>query len=378
MTRRSWAVDVALATVVGVLGQLEAWTGFGSTHRQGPLWVQALLYAVTALLLVGRRRRPLGVLAAMCVVSVVEFAAVGSPEGNAVVLAPLIVTFTAAHLLPWRRSWLALALMAVLHAAWAALDPLNPTLAGWLGAWVWFSLSVIAWLGGALVRTTTLNREQRRVNLAQRESQAVAEERNRIARELHDVLGHSVSVMTVQASAVRRRLLPGQVTEREALESVESTGREALAEMRRLVSVLRGDEEAELRPQPRLAEADRLADQFRAAGLPVSLVVTGPVGELPPGPDLTAYRVVQEGLTNTLRHAREPRRAEVRVDVRPDRVDLAVRDDGRPGQVDGERAHGTGLRGLRERLAAYGGSMRAGPCPDGGFELVATLPLERS
>ncbi|WP_161965105.1 sensor histidine kinase [Ornithinimicrobium cerasi] len=378
MSRRSWALDVALATAVLVLGQLEAWTGLGASHRQGPEWAQALLYAVTALLLLGRRWRPLGMLSAMVVVSVVEFALVGAPEGNAVVLAPAIAIWTAARLLPWRRSWIALALATVLHASWASLDPVNSTLVEWAASWVWFSPVLVVWLAGALVRTTGLNREQRRVNLVQRETQAVAEERNRIARELHDVLGHSVSVMTVQASAVRRRLLPGQDTEREALESVESTGREALAEMRRLVSVLRGDEEADLRPQPRLAEADRLADQFRAAGLPVSLVVTGPVGELPPGPDLTAYRVVQEGLTNTLRHAREPRRAEVTVDVRPDRVDLAVRDDGRPGQVDGERTHGTGLRGLRERLTAYGGSLRAGPCPGGGFELVATLPLERS
>lgn len=377
MTRRSWAFDVALAAVVGLLGQLEAWTGLGESHRQGPLWVQALLYAVTAALLVGRRWRPLTVLTAMVAVSIVEFAAVGSPQGNAVALAPVIATYTTARQLPWRRAWLALAVMAVLQTAWATLAPGDPTLADWLASWVWFSPVVIAWLTGALVRVAGLNREQRRVNADQRERQAVAEERNRIARELHDVLGHSVSVMTVQASAVRRRLLPGQEAEREALESVEATGREALAEMRRLVSVLRGDDEVELRPQPGLAEAEHLAEQFRAAGLPVTLSVTGPVRELAPGPDLTAYRVVQEGLTNALRHAQEPRCAEVTVEVRPDRVDVAVRDDGRPGRAD-EVGGGTGLRGIRERLAAYGGSMTAGPRRGGGFELVATLPLERS
>jgi signal transduction histidine kinase len=215
VTRRSWAFDVALAAVVGLLGQLEAWTGLGETHRQGPLWVQALLYAVTATLLVGRRWRPLTVLIAMVAVSVVEFAAAGSPQGNAVVLAPLIATYTAARQLPWRRSWLALALMAVLQAAWATLDPENSTLAGWYGSWVWFSPAVIAWLTGALVRVAGLNREQRRVNAEQRERQVVAEERTRIARELHDVVGHSVSLMTVQTSAVRRRLLPEQAAERE-------------------------------------------------------------------------------------------------------------------------------------------------------------------
>lgn len=379
MTRRSWAFDVALAAVVGLLGQLEAWTGLGETHRQGPLWVQALLYAVTATLLVGRRWRPLTVLIAMVAVSVVEFAAAGSPQGNAVVLAPLIATYTAARQLPWRRSWLALALMAVLQAAWATLDPENSTLAGWYGSWVWFSPAVIAWLTGALVRVAGLNREQRRVNAEQRERQAVAEERTRIARELHDVVGHSVSLMTVQTSAVRRRLLPEQAAEREALESVEETGREALAEMRRMVTVLREDAPVELEPQPRLAQADRLADHFRAAGLPVALTVRGPVDDLPAGADLTAYRVVQEGLTNALRHAQGATRAEVTVDVQPGRVDLVVQDDGRPvtarSRSDGESA-GTGLRGVRERVAVYGGSMSAGPRAGGGFELLATLPLE--
>ena len=239
VSRRSWAFDIAVAAVVGVLGQLEAWWGIGSTHRQGPLWVQSLLYAVTALLLVGRRVAPLRVLSAMVAVSLVEFVAVGSPEGFGVSLAPVIATYTVGNQLPWRRSWVALVLSAVVWGAWAALDPLNSTWTGRVSSLVWLAPSIIAWLLGALVRLSRLNVEQRRVNREQRASQAVAEERNRIARELHDVVGHSVSVMTVQASAVRRRLTTEQAVERQALEAVEATGREALAEMRRMVGMLR-------------------------------------------------------------------------------------------------------------------------------------------
>jgi signal transduction histidine kinase len=205
----------------------------------------------------------------------------------------------------------------------------------------------------------------------------VAEERNRIARELHDVIGHSVSVMTVQASAVRRRLTADQVAERQALEAVESVGREALGEMRRMVGVLRQDgEAADLEPPPGLDQLERLADKFRASGLPVQLSVTGAALPLAPGLDLTAYRLVQEGLTNTLRHARGPRAAQVDVDYAPGRLELAVRDDGQVSAGDPPSEAGHGLLGMRERVAVYGGSLVARVRPEGGFELVATLPVE--
>jgi signal transduction histidine kinase len=239
VSRSNWAFDIALAGLVGVLGQLEVWWGVGSSHRQGPLWVQSLLYAATALLLVGRRVRPLACLTAMVVVSVVQFVAVGSPEGFSVSVALLIATYTVGNRLEWRRSWIALALSVVVWVTWAAFDPTNETFAERASSLVWLTRAIIAWLVGALVWVTRLNAEQRRVNREQRASQAVAEERNWIARELHDVIGHSVSVMTVQASAVRRRLTPDQAVERQALETVEAVGREALAEMRRMVGVLR-------------------------------------------------------------------------------------------------------------------------------------------
>ncbi|WP_344131796.1 sensor histidine kinase [Pedococcus bigeumensis] len=380
MTRRNVAFDITVAMVVGVLGQLEAWWGFTSTHRQGPLWAQALLYAVTAVLLAGRRVNPLACQAAILVASTVEFAMVGAPEGNGVMLPMLIATYTVGRWLPSRRTWWGLVVAAAFWASWSSLDPAgeHATLRERLLTLVWLSPTVIALLVGAVVRLTALNTEQRRANRRALASQAVAEERNRIARELHDVIGHSVSVMTVQASAVRRRLTPEQAAERQALETVEAVGREALAEMRRMVGVLRqAGDETQLEPPPGLDQLDRLADKFRTAGLPVDLQVNGPVQALAPGLDLTAYRLVQEGLTNTLRHARSPRSAAVVIDYGAERIQLAVRDDGQPttGATHSPEA-GSGLLGMRERVAVYGGSLVARVRPEGGFELVATLPLE--
>jgi len=202
---------------------------------------------------------------------------------------------------------------------------------------------------------------------------AVAEERARIARELHDVVGHSVSVMTVQAAAARRLLLPEQERERQALLVVEQTGREALAEMRRLVGVLRRPEEAPaLAPQPSLGHVDKLVAQARDAGLPVELHVQGTPVPLSAGIDLTAYRLVQEGLTNAVKHAKAEH-AEVLVRYSDGHVEITVSDDGRGGG-NGEGG-GHGLVGMRERVSVYGGELRAGPRPEGGFALHARLPV---
>jgi signal transduction histidine kinase len=382
VTRRNWVFDISLATVVGALGQLEAWWGISSTHRQGPVWAQALLYAVTAVLLAFRRVRPLTCQGAILVVSAAEFAAFGSPEGNGVALPSAIAAYTVARRLDLRRSWWGLLIVCAYWVFWSTFDPMNAgaTESERLLTLFWLSPFVIAWLSGTLVRLTLQNREQRRINTAQRATQAVSEERNRIARELHDVIGHSVSVMTVQTAAVRRRLTPEQTVEREALETVESVGREALAEMRRIVGVLRqagDDPDPDLEPPPGLDQLDRLAEKFRTAGLPVTVEVTGASRELAPGLDLTAYRLVQEGLTNTLRHARDAHAVRVEIDYRDSELELAVRDDGLPSDAPGSAAHASnGLLGMRERVAVYGGSLEARPRPEGGFELVATLPLE--
>jgi signal transduction histidine kinase len=202
---------------------------------------------------------------------------------------------------------------------------------------------------------------------------AVAEERARIARELHDVVGHSVSVMTVQASGVRRLLRPDQQREREALLIVERTGREALAEMRRMVGVLRRPEEGPtLAPQPSLEHLEKLVEHAREAGLPVELRVEGEAVQLPVGVDLTAYRLVQEGLTNAVKHA-QATQAEVLVHYSDGQIEIVVSDDGRGiGSDDGG---GHGLVGMRERVSVYGGELDAGPRAGGGYRLRARLPL---
>jgi signal transduction histidine kinase len=380
MTRRNWAFDIAIALVVASLGVLETFWGVGATHRQGPEWAEAFLYVSTGLLLALRRVSPLGCLAAILVVSTAEFAVFGSPEGQGIAFPGIIAAYTVGRRVEPRRSWWGLVLVVALWASWAVFDPMNKLLPNRAMSLIWLSPYVIAWLVGALARATTQVAEQRRLAREQRASRAVAEERNRIARELHDVIGHSVSVMTVQASAVRRRLTPDQAVERQALETVEAVGREALAEMRRMVGVLRrdGDHAGDREPPPGLSELPRLVTKFRDAGLPVVLTVTGEPRPLPPGLDLTAYRLVQEGLTNTLRHALSPTRAEVSIDYRDDHLELAVRDDGRTVGAgrDGQVQEGHGLLGMRERVSVYGGDLTAGPRPAAGFELVATLPLE--
>ncbi len=370
-------MDAALAALVLVLGQLEAWLGVGATHRQGPHWVEALLYAVTALLLVVRRRAPLLCLVAIVVTSVVEFGAVGSPEGEGVMLPALLAAYAVGRHEPRRRSWYALPLVVVLWVAWVGFDPVNQWQKNALLSVVWLTPWVIAWLIGALVRSTAVAADHRRIAREQRASRAVAEERNRIARELHDVIGHSVSVMTVHAAAVRRRLTPDQAVEREALQSVEAVGREALREMRRMVGVLRqGGEQADREPPPGLHQLEELVDKFRGAGLPVDLIVTGEVRTLPAGLDLATYRLVQEGLTNALQHADSPRTVKVSIAYVSDSLELAVRDDGHPLAVRPEAGHG--LLGLSERLHIYGGRLVARPRDQGGFELIATLPLEHA
>jgi signal transduction histidine kinase len=202
---------------------------------------------------------------------------------------------------------------------------------------------------------------------------AVAEERQRIARELHDVIAHSVSVMTVQAGAVRRLLRPEQEKEREALQAVESTGRQALTEMRRLVGLLREQGTMpEFSPQPGLGTIDSLLDGVRAAGLPVELEVAGAPHELPPGVDLAAYRVVQEALTNALKYA-GPAHAWVEVAWGDDQLELTIANDGRSD--DGATGGGQGLDGMRERVSLYGGEIASGPREGGGYVVRARLPI---
>ena len=188
------------------------------------------------------------------------------------------------------------------------------------------------------------------------------------------MVAHSVSVMVLQVGAVRHRMPESQVDNRDALQAVEQAGRTALTEMRRLLGALRQDgEQAELMPRPGLADLGKLVDDVRITGLAVRLTVHGEPVELPPGLDLSAYRIVQEAPTNVLKHA-QARRADVDVRFHPTELELEVHDDGRgPGAQDGL---GHGLVGIGERVKIYGGDMSAGRHPSGGFVVRASLPLD--
>jgi signal transduction histidine kinase len=238
----------------------------------------------------------------------------------------------------------------------------------------------VAWAAGLAVRTRVEQAEVATSHATRAEQErdaatrvAVAEERVRIARELHDIVAHAVSVMVLQVGAVRHQLPEAMTEDRDALMAVEHAGRGALAEMRRLLNVMRRDGDGiGLAPQPGLDGLDSLVKEIGRAGLPVELHLDGERFPLPPGVDLSAYRIVQEGLTNALKHARASH-ADVTVRYSPTEVGIEVRDDGigaRPS--DG---HGHGLIGIRERVKLYGGEMTAGTTNGGGFTLSTRLPL---
>jgi signal transduction histidine kinase len=222
---------------------------------------------------------------------------------------------------------------------------------------------------------------QRQRAEAERSRQAVREERVRIARELHDVVAHSLGVVTVQAGVGRRIGAAAPAEALRALRAVEVTGRSALEELRRILGLLRDDDaqRPSLAPAPGIGDLAELAEVVRAAGTPVSLAVTGDVAALPPAAGLTVYRIIQEALTNVVKHAGGAAAA-VRVAAGPDGVRIAVRNDGcphAPGPVlaDPAVAGQHGIVGMRERAAAFGGTLDAGPRPGGGFQVTAFLPV---
>lgn len=239
----------------------------------------------------------------------------------------------------------------------------------------------VSWLAGFAVRERAEEAEAAKTRAAEAERDrdlasriAVAEERARIARELHDVVAHAVSVMVLQVGAVRHKLPASLSEDADALQGVERTGRAALAEMRRLLGAMRREgDDLELGPQPGLDNLDALFDTVGRAGLPVELHVEGDRFPLPRAVDLSAYRIVQEGLTNALKHAGASR-ADVTLAYAASDLSIEVRDDGRGGGASDGPGHG--LVGIRERVTIYGGEMSAGAEADGGYALRARLPLE--
>ncbi len=251
-----------------------------------------------------------------------------------------------------------------------------------VGEFLFAALLVAApWAAGASLRArirAAVEAESRAKHAEEEQERhaaaAVTDERARIARELHDVVAHSVSVMVMQAGALRRMLPPDQPRQLGVAETVERTGRAALVEMRRMLGLLRaGAEPVPLAPQPGLARIDELVESTQAASVPVELTVEEPPGSLPPGLDVCVYRIVQESLTNVIKHA-GPATARVAVRFPHNGIELEIVDDGRGGPMANGNGHG--LIGMRERVALFGGQLQAGPGAAGGFAVRALLPLE--
>ncbi|HLX19526.1 MAG TPA: sensor histidine kinase [Gaiellaceae bacterium] len=261
-------------------------------------------------------------------------------------------------------------------AAYVTVLNLLPLAAGWGKPNSVAPFGIVTLVVMLLVRRVLGDRD-RRLRLAERERdvaarEAVVEERARIARELHDAIAHNVSMMVVQAGAERRTLAEESPT-REVLETVENIGRSALNEMRRLVGMLRSDESEPLAPQPGLGDVPTLVTQVREAGLPVELRIDGDQRELPVGLELSAYRIVQEALTNALKHAGDAH-ATVRISYGVDSLQLEIVDNGAGEQTE-LTGGGHGLVGMRERVALYGGRFEADRPATGGFAVRVLLPI---
>lgn len=357
-------IDWALAVLFTVTTQQAIWVAHdGAGHHLG---ASALALAITMPVAV-RRRWPTLVGTAVPVLSAVDnFAFNGTSIGY-----PLATFFALYALAVWsttRRfiAGLATVVVAVLVAAIPA-----GTVAG---SAEYLAVVVVVML---FVRRVVGDRE-RRATLAERERdvaarEAVLDERARIARELHDAIAHNVSMMVLQAGAERRVLNGQDGSTREVLEGIERSGRSALTEMRRLVGMLRSDRSEPLAPQPGIHDLPILIRQLSEAGLPVELAVDGSPPGLPVGIELSAYRIVQEALTNVLKHAGDSH-ATVRVRYTSDSLELEIIDDGR-GRGDATMSGGHGLVGMRERVALYGGRFEARRREEGGYLVRALLPL---
>jgi signal transduction histidine kinase len=368
---RSTLADVLLAAGLAVLGvaQLAAAGHLG--------WEATVGVVGLALPLALRRRLPLIALAGfMAGLAVLVGSGHDADPSAAVPIAGLIALYSVGAYAQGRSAWAGVA--GVLAIVWIAVGADSDGRS--LGNFLFFGIGITGpWAAGVALRRRRTSERRLEARAAQLEHErdetariAVAEERQRIARELHDVVAHSVSVIVLQARGGRRVLETEPAQALEAFDSIEETGREALAEMRRLLGLLRRtDEELALAPRASMRRLDALVEQVRQAGLTVDLHVDGDTSRLPPGVDLSSYRIVQEALTNTLRHA-GPARAQVAIRCANGHVEIEVCDDGAGPAAS---AGGHGLDGIRERVNLYGGELRTGPRQGGGYEVFARLPL---
>jgi signal transduction histidine kinase len=367
------SLAVAMAGVTIWLGFDYDVAGFRAFDRQA-----VLLTCLASLPLTLRRSAPMPVLLVSCSAAAWFFAERYMPGFN--VVGPLLALYTVVASRPLRTAVIGAVLTAatIFHSGLAAGGNSVPTAA----AQALVATASACVFGAGARRLADRNRrllelsERLRQEREERARLAVLAERVSIARELHDVIAHHMSVISVQAGVARYLLPPGPAAVGDALDTIAAAGHEAMAEMRRMLAVLRtvtAREEADGAPAPGLARLDDLVERVRAAGVPVEVTVAGPVVALPPGADLCAYRMVQESLTNVLKHAGSARTT-VALDYRPGALVVRVSDDG-PGVAPSLAGPAHGLAGMRERALLYGGTLSAGAAPDGGFAVTLTMPV---
>jgi signal transduction histidine kinase len=376
--RRSLAFDVALALLAVGVGLVEIGDEPGVSA--------VLLTVVGGGALALRRLAPLVVLATTLVAAtaMVAIDAESSDPIEAAGLTVLIAVYTVGAMCERRVSLTALvpaaAVVAVLSASTADVEGRETSALG--GAIIATALTVGIWGLGAYAQTRRhyLRELEERAVQAEREREqlariAVHEERASIARELHDIVAHSVSVMLVGVRGARDVLRTTPAVADDTLVRVERSGDQSLAELRRILALLRDPEhDAESRPQPSLADLDELVADYRAAGLPVRLETTGEPQPLPGGVELSVYRIVQEALTNVLKHS-DPTNVTVTLSFRDSAVELEVVDDGTRAEP-GATTTGQGIIGMRERIVLLGGELETGRRVGGGFRVAAWLPVE--
>jgi signal transduction histidine kinase len=371
--RRPPRIDFVIAGVLLAWALLEALVNDGP----GPRWLRVLVALAFTVPLVWRRRYPVAVMAAIAATVIAVALVADKPEPGAMPFPSLLIaTFSVAlhvRALPVAVAAGAIPIATMLFTVFTNYySGDGPTPADVL---ILAFLIIGAWTAGRVVRHRAEQAVAAEATSGERAREAVSAERVRIARELHDVVAHSVSIIAVQAGAAEELVERDPSQARQHMAAVRRTAREALVEMRRLLGVLREDA-ATYNPQPGLARVEELLDDARAAGVPVELREEGErPATLAPGIDLAAYRIVQEALTNVRKHAGP---VETTVTVRYGDDGIALEVVNAPGATGNGGGSGHGLAGMRERARVYGGTVEAGPDGGGGFAVRARLPVEKT
>jgi signal transduction histidine kinase len=378
--QRAFVIDVLLAVglFLSSLGSVTVWDAGDSAARSPDFWGYSLI-GLQTLPLIWRRRAPVPVLTATIIGFIIDRGL--NYPGSWAVFGISVAIYTVGAQLEPRRSLLVGGITIDVVLAWTAIgvfvSDVEPIAL----------LSEIAVLGfPLLVGRESYHRQQRMVSLERRAVQAelererraieaVATERIRIARELHDVVAHEVTVATLQAAGAKRIIEQDTAKAKEAMESAEAAGHRALTEMRRLLGMLRTSDPKTVSPQPGLGSLDGLVEQMELAGLPTKLVMTGTPRPLPLGIDLNAYRIIQESLTNTLKHGGPKVSAEVNVGFNNGLLEIEVLDDGRGAAAGPSDEEGHGIVGMHERVSVLEGTIQTGPRPGGGYRVAARIPI---